>query len=61
MSPARSLPVNSITFSTDGYDLSGGTLNLTGTGGVITTGSGSDTISSNLTGNVGLTKLGAGR
>ncbi len=52
--------VNSITFRTDGYTLSGGTINLTGTGGDVTTGSGSDSISSNLTGSVGLTKLGSG-
>ncbi len=52
--------VNSITFSTDGYTLNGGTINLTGTGGPIATGSGTDTINSSLSGTVGLTKTGSG-
>ena len=52
--------VNSLNFNTDGYTLNGGTINLTGPGGLITTGTGTDTIGSLLTGSVGLTKLGAG-
>ncbi len=52
--------VNSITFSTDGYSLGGGAITLTGAGGNVTTGSGSDTIGSTITGSVGLTKLGTG-
>jgi autotransporter-associated beta strand protein len=53
--------VNSITFTTDGYTLSGsGSLSLTGSGGAITTGSASDTIAAIITGSVGLTKLGSG-
>jgi fibronectin-binding autotransporter adhesin len=52
--------VNSITFSTDNYTLSGGTITLTGAGGNITTGSGADTINSIIAGSVGLTKLGTG-
>ena len=38
--------VNSLNFSVDGYTLSGGTINLTGAGGNITTGPGTDTIGS---------------
>ena len=52
--------VNSITFTTDGYTLTGGVINLTGIGGKITTGAGTDTISSRITGSAGLTKLGSG-
>ena len=52
--------VNSITFAKTSYTLSGGVINLTGTGGVISTGTGAynDTISSSITGSVGLTKGG---
>ena len=49
-----------ITFNVDGYTLSGGTINLTGAGGMVTTDSGTDAISSVLTGTGGLTKLGTG-
>jgi fibronectin-binding autotransporter adhesin len=52
--------VNSLTFSVDGYTLNGGAINLTGTGGNVTTGAGSDVIGSVLTGALGLTKLGPG-
>jgi fibronectin-binding autotransporter adhesin len=52
--------VNSITFAVDGYSFSGGTINLSGAGGNITTGAGTDTIGSTLGGAVGLTKLGTG-
>lgn len=52
--------VNSITFGADGYSLNGGAITLTGNGGNITVNGGSATIESVLTGNVGLTKLGAG-
>ena len=51
--------VNSITFNKTNYTLSGGTINLTGAGGSITTLSTyNDTISSTITGSVGLTKGG---
>ena len=54
--------VNAITFTTDGYTLGGtGTITLTGSGGNITTGAGSDTINATIAGSVGLTKLGAGK
>jgi autotransporter-associated beta strand protein len=50
-----------LTFTAGGYTLSGGTaLNLTGAGGVIDTGGFDATISSAITGGVGLTKNGAG-
>ena len=57
--------VNSITFTTDGYLLSGGTLTLTGTTGagngtMITTGTGTDTIASVIAGSVPLVKYGSG-
>ena len=52
--------VNSLNFSVDGYTLSGGSITLTGAGGNITTGTGTDVISSQLGGAVGLTKLGSG-
>ena len=52
--------VNSITFDVDGYTLSGGPITMTGAGGNVTTGAGSDTISSVIAGSVGLTKAGAG-
>ncbi|MCX5653742.1 MAG: autotransporter-associated beta strand repeat-containing protein [Planctomycetota bacterium] len=52
--------VKSITFATDGYTLSSGTITMTGAGGNITTGAGTDTIGSVLVGTVGLTQLGAG-
>jgi autotransporter-associated beta strand protein len=53
--------VKSITFATDGYTLSGsGTITMTGAGGNITTGAGTDTISSAIAGSVGLTKAGTG-
>ena len=51
--------VNSMTFSTDGYTLNSGTINLTGAGSITTSG-GTDTINSLLTGTGGLTKLGTG-
>jgi autotransporter-associated beta strand protein len=52
--------VNSITFNTDGYTLSGtGAITLTGNGS-ITTGAGTDTINCPLAGSVGMTKNGAG-
>ncbi len=58
------LSVNSIGFDTDGYTLgnavNNGTIALTGAGGNITTGAGTDTIKSVIDGAVGLTKLGAG-
>ena len=50
---------DSITFATDGYTLQGGSIGLTGAGS-ITTGAGTDTISSALEGSAGLTKAGAG-
>jgi fibronectin-binding autotransporter adhesin len=53
--------VTSISFTTDGYSLTGaGTLTLTGAGGRITTGSGTDTIGNVLAGSAGLTKNGNG-
>jgi autotransporter-associated beta strand protein len=53
--------VNSITFTTDGYMLAGsGAITLTGAGGNITTGTGTDTIGCPLAGSVGLTKNGTG-
>ena len=55
--------VNSIAFATDGYTLdagAGGLITLTGAGGNISTGSGSDTINAAIGGAVGLTKLGSG-
>ena len=53
--------VNSILFNADGYTLGGsGALTLTGAGGNITTGPGTDTINCAIAGNVGLTKLGPG-
>ena len=53
--------VNSLTFSVNNYYLSGGTINLTGTGGSISTnGTGLTTIGSVLGGSVGLTKYGPG-
>ncbi len=52
--------VNSITFNTDGYTLTGtGAITLTGNGS-ITTGAGTDTINCPIAGSVGLTKNGAG-
>jgi autotransporter-associated beta strand protein len=52
--------VNSITFNTDGYTLTGsGAITLTGNGSV-TTGAGTDTINCPLAGSAGLTKNGAG-
>ena len=54
-----SVSADSITFATDGYALQGGTITLIGAGS-ITTGAGTDTISSALDGSVGLTKAGAG-
>jgi len=56
--------VNSLTFTTDGYQLGSsagsGTITLSGAGGDITTGAGTDTIDSVVAGSVGLTKLGTG-
>ena len=53
--------VNSISFTTDGYTLGGtGTITLVGSGGGITTGAGSNTISCMIAGSMGLTKLGPG-
>ena len=52
--------VNAITFDVDGYTIGGGTITLTGAGGVITTGAGTDIIISTIAGAVGLTKTGAG-
>ncbi len=52
--------VNSITFNVDGYTLGGSMITLTGAGGNITTGAGTDSIESPLGGSVGLTKLGSG-
>jgi autotransporter-associated beta strand protein len=53
--------VNSITFNTDGYTLTGtGAITLNGTGGNIATGAGTDTINCPVAGSVGLTKNGAG-
>ncbi len=52
--------VSYLTFNIDGYVLNGGTINLAGAGGLITTGSATDTINSVLTGTGGLTKLGSG-
>jgi autotransporter-associated beta strand protein len=52
--------VTSITFDVTNYILSGGTITMTGAGGNITTGAGTDTISSAIAGSVGLTKQGAG-
>ena len=54
-----SVSADSITFAIDGYTLQGGTIGLTGAGS-ITTGGGTDTISSVLEGSAGLTKAGAG-
>jgi autotransporter-associated beta strand protein len=52
--------VNSMTFNTDGYTLTGtGAITLTGNGS-ITTGGGTDTINCPLAGSAGLTKNGAG-
>ncbi len=54
--------VNAITFATDGYTLSdaGSIITMTGAGGNITTGAGTDEIDSAIAGGVGLTKNGAG-
>jgi autotransporter-associated beta strand protein len=52
--------VKSITFNADGYTLSGGTLTLSGSGGVIRTDAGRDSVSSVIAGSVGLTKAGDG-
>jgi fibronectin-binding autotransporter adhesin len=62
VSVATNIPsVNSMTFTTDGYSFSGGTISMTATGGgTFTTSGGSDTISSVIGGNGGLTKSGAG-
>jgi autotransporter-associated beta strand protein len=52
--------VNSITFNTDGYTLTGtGAITLTGNGS-ITTGAGTDTVNCPIAGSAGLTKNGAG-
>jgi fibronectin-binding autotransporter adhesin len=52
--------INSIKFNTDGYTIQGNSLTLTGAGGVVTTGPGTNTISSTLLSSVGFTKTGAG-
>jgi fibronectin-binding autotransporter adhesin len=52
--------VNSLTFAVTGYTLTGGSINLTGSGGSIGVGTGSATINSILTGSNGLTKTGTG-
>ena len=53
--------VNSLTFMSDGYTLSGtGTVTMTGARGKITTGAGTDTINCIIDGSAGLTKIGPG-
>ena len=54
-----SVTADSLTFAVNGYTLQGGTIGLAGAGS-ITTGGGTDAISSALGGLVGLTKAGAG-
>ena len=51
---------NTVTFNTDGYLITGGSLTLSGAGGNVTTGSGTDTIASVVQGTVGFNKNGAG-
>ena len=51
--------VDSMTFATDGYTVTGGTVTLTGTG-IIDSGAGTATMSGVLAGSVGMTKTGSG-
>ena len=51
---------NTVTFNTDGYLITGGSLTLSGAGGSVTTGSGTDTVASVVQGAVGFNKNGTG-
>ena len=52
--------VNSLSFDVTGYALTGGNINLTGSGGSIAVVAGNAAIGSVLSGSVGLTKTGSG-
>jgi len=56
----NTVTAHNINFSVDGFTIQSGTLTLNGTTPTVTTGSGSDTISSKISGSSGLTKAGVG-